>query len=291
MNAARIATALRVGGSVLIIAGLQAWGFNRQAAPLLEEAHTELVALQHELPDNRLMNQSLLSLQDYWRLTENELGKTKALALRDTVLQQFGSSPVEAVQEFARVVGEFEARSSAQQSALSSLQSNVAALERVYADHYGRAIMAVSYPAWYLQPTASFLNNNRSRNRALNFNHALYLSHVGDTTAAVELLDELRRNSDGVSDNLTPRISFVMSRLQYQAFQTELDPAYFRDAVQHAQQSVNSDATYTLPKLFLEYLLSIDRKAAEVDTSPLEGQGEGEGEGERGAIATDPGEF
>jgi hypothetical protein len=291
MNAAQFVTPLRIGGVFLLIAGLQAWGFNYQTRPLLADAHKQLTTLQQELPDNRLMNESLLGLQDYWRLADRESSKTKALALRDTVLQQFGAKPVAAVQEFARVVGEFEAQSSAQQSALASLQSNVAALESAYTDHYDRAIMAVSYPAWYLQPTASLLNNNRSLNQKLEFNHALYLSHVGDTTAAVEVLDILRRDSNEVSNDLASRVSFVMSRVQFQAFQAEPDPAFFRDAVQHAQQSVNSDANYALPKVFLEYLLSIDRKSAAVDTSPLEGQGEGEGEGERGAIATDRGEF
>lgn len=291
MNAAQFVSPLRIGGIVLLIAGLQAWGFNHQATPLIEEARNELLALQQELPDNRLMNQSLVSLQDYWRLADNEATKTKVLGLRDAVLQKFAAKPAEAVQEFARVASEFEAQSSAQQSALTSLQTNVAALERIYTDHYARAIMAVSYPAWYLQPTASLLNNDSSRNRELEFNHALYLSHVGDTPAAVEVFDTLRRDSDDTSAELASQISFAMSRVQFQTFQTEPDPALFRDAVQHAQQSVNHDTSNALPKLFLEYLLSIDRKATEVDTSPLEGQGEGEGEGERGAIATDSGEF
>ena len=43
--------------------------------------------------------------------------------------------------------------------------------------------------------------------------------------------------------------------------------------------------------MFLDYLLSIDRHAVEADVTPLEGEGTGEGEGERGAIATDAGEF
>jgi len=284
---------LRIAGVVLLIAGLQAWGFNRQASPLIEEAYGQLASLRQEVPDNRLMNLSLRSLQDFWRATDDELAKTQVLELRDAVLERFGADPAAAVGEFANVVASFEARSDVEQESLASLRRHAAELEHMYTDHFEAAITAVSRPPWYLQPTASFLNNDRVRNRALRFNHALYLMHVRDMTAAVGILDELRRDggAEPGSDPLTSRILFALSRLQFEAFQVEQNQTYFREALQYAQQSVRSDADYALPKLFLEYLLSIDKKATEVDMSPLEGEGEGEGEGERGAIATEPGEF
>jgi thioredoxin-like negative regulator of GroEL len=133
------------------------------------------------------------------------------------------------------------------------------------------------------------LNNDQARSRALAFNHALYLMHVRNTSAAVEILDGLR--GDSTDQSLQAKALFTLSRIRYQAFQLEKDPSYFQDALQLAQQSVRRDASHALAKLFLDYLLSIDRQAVEVDVSPLEGEGTGESEGERGAISTDPGEF
>jgi hypothetical protein len=289
----RWAMPLRIAGIVLLLAGLQAWGFNQQASPLIAEAYEQLNILQQEVPDNRLMNLALQSLQDYWKSADDELTRRQVLELRDSVLQRFGADPAAAVREFARVVSSFESRSVPEQEALAALQPIAAQLENMYTDHFGAALMKISYPAWYLQPTASFLNNDRTTNRALAFDHALYLMHTRDTSAAVEVLDELRRDSDeaGEPDALTARVLFVLARMQYEAYRLEKDQAYFREAVQYAQQSVRGNAGYAPAKLFLEYLLSVDRQATEVDVSPLEGEGSGEGEGERGAIATEAGEF
>ena len=280
---------LRFAGILLLIAGLQAWGFYRQASPLIAEAREQLNLLQHEVPDDRLVNLSLRSLQAYWNATETELTRRQVLELRDSVLQRFDADPAAAVREFAQVVGSFESRTVAEQDALTTLRQQTVQLDRMYTDHFDNAIMAVSHPAWYLQPTAAFLNNDRSQSQALAFNHALYLMHARKTSAAVENLDGLR--GDSADRSLRAKALFTLARLQYQAFRLEKNPSYFQDALQLAQQSVRSDASHALAKLFLDYLLSIDRQAVEVDVSPLEGEGTGEGEGERGAIATDPGEF
>lgn len=293
MDQRRWPTVLRIAGVALIIAGLQTWGFNRQTAALADEAQTQLAALTQETPDNRLMNLSLGSLQEVWKVASDDASKHQILELRDAVLQRFDTDPAAAVQELASIVTSFDARTVAEQESLATLTRHAMQLKRMYADHYGATIDAVSRPAWYLQPTASFLNNDRARNRALDFNHALYLMHVRDGSGAIETLTELRRDSDDDSafDPLKSRIFFVLSRLQYQAFQAEPNQAYLNESLQFAQQSVRSDADYALAKLFLEFLLSVDQKAAEADVSPLEGEGSGEGEGERGAIATEAGEF
>jgi tetratricopeptide (TPR) repeat protein len=289
----RWAKPLQIAGAVLLVAGLQAWGFNRQVTPMISVANDQLISLQQEVPDNRLMNLALQSLQDYWNSADDELTRRQILELRDSVLQRFGADPAAAVHDFDRVIGGFESRSVAEQEALATLRPIVAQLNAMYTDHFGDVIMAVSYPAWYLQPTASLLNNNRATNRTLAFNHALYLMHSRDTSAAVETLDELRRDSDEAAglDPLISRVLFVLARMQYEAYRIEKDQGYYREAVQYAQQSVRGDADYPPAKLFLDYLLSIDRQATEVDVSPLEGEGSGEGEGERGAIATEAGEF
>ena len=280
---------LRVLGIVLLVAGMQAWGFYRQASPLIAEAREQLDLLQHEVPDNRLINLSLQNLQAYWTAAEVELTRRQVLELRDSVSQRFGADPAAAVREFARVVDGFEPRSIAEQEVLVTLQRQMAQLEHMYTDHFDSAITAFSHPAWYLQPTAAILNNDQAQSRALAFNHALYLMHVRNTSAAVEILNELR--ADSADQSLRAKALFTLSRLQYRAFRLEKDPSYFQDALQLAQTSVHSDASHALAKLFLDYLLSIDRQAVEVDVSLLDGEGSGEGEGERGAIATDPGEF
>ncbi len=277
---------LRFAGILLLVAGLQAWGFNRQASPVIAEAHEQLLLLQNEALDNRLTNLSMQSLQAYWNATETELTRRQVLELRDSVLQRFDADPQDAVRELTQVVGSFESRTVAEQDVLTTLQRQTTQLERMYADHFEDAIAAVAHPAWYLQPTAAFLNNDQAQSQALLFNHALYLMHVRKTSAAVEILDSLRAD-----ETLQAKALFTLSRIQYQAFRLEKDPSYFQDALQLAQQSVRSDAGHALAKLFLDYLLSIDRQSVEVDESPVEGEGSGEGEGERGAIATDPGEF
>jgi hypothetical protein len=161
----------------------------------------------------------------------------------------------------------------------------------MYADHYGAAIAAYAHPAWYLQPTAGLLNNDRERSRALEFNHALYLIEVRDAGAALEIFDELRDAPEFESGPLRSRLLFALSRLQFQAYEVEKNPGFLVEALQYAQQSARADAGFELPKVFLEYLLSIDRAATQVDMSPMEGEGTGEGEGERGAIITIPEDF
>lgn len=280
---------LRIAGIVLLLSGLQAWGFYKQGSPLIVEAQRQLSLLQREVPDSRLVNLSLQSLKTYWDINNDELTRRQILELRDFVMREFGTDPRTAVQQLVRVVDSFESRSMDDQEALAILKKQVSRLGRMYTDHYGRAILAVSKPPWYLLPTASFLNNNIAQLDALAFNHSLYLMHVQDSSAAIEILDNLRGNT--TDESLRAKSLFTLSRIRYQAFRVEKDPSYFQDALQLAQQSVRSDAGHELAKLFLDYLLSVDRNSVEVDTSPIEGDGEGEGEGERGAIANDPGEF
>ena len=276
-------------GVLLLVAGLQAWGFNRQTVPLIALAADELAALQHEVADNHLMNQSLRSLQSYSRTMEDALSQRQIIELRDYVLDNFGPDPAAAVATFANVVSSFQSRSVADQEALADLKRQVTRLQRMYTDHYASAIDAVSSPAWFLQPTAFFLTDDSKRDHALALNHALYFAHIRDAAAAIGILDALRAESE--DDLLIARTLFLQARLQFDAYRAEKDPAYFRESLQYAQRSVMSDADHDLAKMFLDYLVSLDRQAIEVDVSPLEGEGSGEGEGERGAIATEPEEF
>ena len=291
MASGRLQAWLRWGGALLLLAGLQAWGFARTTVPLIAEAEQQLVALQQEVTDNQLVNSSLEALQAYWSSVDDDVVKREVLELRDTVITRFNSNPAAAVDELARVTAELEARSVVEQEALATLERRVSRLARMYADHYGAAITAYSYPPLYLQPVAGLLNNDRERNHALDYNHALYLMDVRDTSGALEILDALREEPEFEAGAWRARLLFAMSRLQFQAFQLDKDPAFFRESLQYAQESARADADYALPKVFLEYLLSIDRNATQVDTAPMEGEGTGEGEGERGAIVASPEDF
>ena len=280
---------LRIAGLVLLLGGLQAWAFSHRVAPLAEQSREQLIALQQEVPDNRLMNQSLRSLQDYWRLADDDVTKRQILELRDKVLQRFNAEPAAAVADYARVTRTFAARTPAAQEALTIVRAQVERLAVMYTDHYAAALGAYAAPPWYLLPTAAFLNNDPARRHALAYDHALYLVLVRDVSGGIAVLDELRREAE--SPALEAQVLYALARAQYAAYELQKDPAYFREALQYTQQSIRTDAAEPLPRLFLEYLLSVDRQAAKAEMDPLEGEGSGEGEGKRGTIATDSGEF
>lgn len=280
---------LRVAGIILLLGGLQAWAFNHRVTPLAEYARAQLIALQQEAPDNRLMNQSLGSLQDYWRLADDDVAKRQILELRDNVLQRFNAEPAEAVEDYARVSRSFAARTPAAQEALAIVQGQVERLAAMYADHYATALGAYTTPPWYLLPTAAFLNSDSARRHALTYDRALYLVLVRDIGGGIAVLDELRRDAETPAQEA--RVLYALARAQYAAYELQKDPAYFREALQYTQQSIRTDAGEPLARLFLEYLLSVDRQAAKVEMDPIEGEGSGEGEGQRGTIATDAGEF
>ena len=235
------------------------------------------------------MNQSLRSLQDYWRLADDDVTRRQVLELRDNVLQRFNAEPAAAVEDYARVSRSFAARTPAAQEALGIVQDQVERLALMYADHYAAALGAYTAPPWYLLPTAAFLNNDPVRRHALSYDHALYLVLVRDVNGGLAALDELRREAESPAQEA--RVLYALARAQYAAYELQKDPAYFREALQYAQQSIRTDAAEPLPRLFLEYLLSVDRQAAKAEMDPLEGEGSGEGEGKRGTIATDAGEF
>lgn len=287
----RFRFSLRAAGALLVLAAVQAWAFGRATEPGIETAAEQLAALQQEVNDNRLANLTLQTLQEYWDSVDDEATRRRVLELRDNVVDRFPSEPAAAVAELARVTKSFEARDSVEQEVLALLADRVERLDRLYTDWYAKAIDTWETPPWYLQPTAGLLNNDRERSLALAFNHALYLVEIRDAGTALEIFDELRDAPEFESGPLRSRLLFAMARLQFQAYQVQKDPGFVREALQYAQQSARADAGFELPKVFLEYLLSIDRDAAQVDMSPMEGEGTGEGEGERGAIVSAPEDF
>lgn len=276
---------LTVAGVVLLVGGLQALAFNSRVTPKIDWATQNLALLQQEVPGNHLLDETLSLLRDYRRISSGEVRKRQVLQLRQRVIEQFQESPRLAIEGFGSVVAGFEAQSAAEQEMLDTLQRNLFRLNEMYADHFAEAIESHSNPPWYFQPVAAMSTIDDSSRQKLDFNHAHYLTLVGQRGAANTIYNDLRMNTG--SDVFKSRILFAQSRLQYDAFRVEQDPEYLRQSLQHAQQSLRHDSAYDQPKLFLEYLLSIDLQEVEVEGSPIEGQGSGEAEGERGAISTD----
>lgn len=276
-------------GLLLLGLGLQAWIFDSRQSGLNQAAATALVALRQEHATNRQADAALDALQQYWRASPDSTRKGRALTLRDAVRERYPRSRDDAVDELERGAATFEAESVAEVDALAELQLQVSALSALYADRFGEALDSYLHPSWYLQPSASLVNRNQSTLRALRFNHALYLMYSGDDAAARAVLEELRdaRNEQRPDAD----VLFALARLQYDAFDVEQDSGYFRDALELSRRSVAGDPGQPLPKLFLEYLLSVDPDAVQAEVEPAEGQGSGEGEGQRGVTTQDQGEF
>lgn len=276
---------LKTIGILVLVAGLQAWGFYRNITPQIGKANQYLLLLQEEERGNHLLNTSLNALRDYRRISTDKMRQQQILQLREAVVRQFRGNPRLAIEEFVSVASGFEAQSTVEQELLTALQEDLSLLGEIYSDHFAAVTAQHTKPAWYFQPVASLVTMNSSGGYRLDFDHALYLMLVGERGAANAIYGDLRQEVS--SDAFKSRILFAQSRLQYDAFRNEPDPEYHRQAVQYAQQSLRHDAVYELPKLFLDYLLAIDLQAVEVESTPMEGQGSGEAQGERGAISTD----
>lgn len=281
----KVSRTLKVVGVLLLVGGLQASGYHGYVTPQINKAKDELAHLQQDVPGNHLLDATLDLLRDYQRISSGEVRKRQVQQLRQSVVEQFQESPRLAIEEFTSVVRRFETQSPAEQELLNTLQQNLTRLNAMYSDHFASAIERYASPPWYFQPAAALATMRPYGRDRLDLNHAHYLTLVGQRGAANSIYNELRMNTG--SDVFKSRILFAQSRLQYDAFRVEQDPEYHRQAVEHAQQSLRHDAAYDLPKLFLEYLLSIDLQAVEIESIPFDGQGTGEAEGERGAISTD----
>lgn len=279
-----LAWSLRTTGILVLVGGLQTWEFNRYTSPLIGKAKQELVLLQEEVAGSKLIDATLSGLRDYWRISDDVVRKRQIMELRDALMQHFRDDPRVVIEDAVRIASGFDANSDIERERLLSLQQHLARLQEVYSDHYAAAISAYTDAPLHLQPTAALLSSKRSGMEALSFNHALYLMLVGDRSTANSIYTDLRHNTR--SGEFESRVLYAQARIQYDAFEIEKNPEYFLQAVQYAQQSLQSDATYELAKLFLEYLLSIDQQAMQVESAPEEGQGSGESDGERGAIST-----
>lgn len=276
--------ALKLIGTVLIIFGVQAWGFHSFVTPRIEKADVNLVALLEEAPTNSLIDATLTTLRDYRRANDDEVQNRQILGLRETIVRGYRDDPRAVIDEALRISVGLNGDTDIEQELLATLRRNLLRLQAMYTDHYAEVIARYSRAPLYLQPTAALLSLNRSSRERFEFNHALYRMLSGDHGAANSIYSELRRSTQ--DDLIISRALYGQARLQFEAFRIDGDPEYYRQARQYTQESLSNDPTQGVPKLFLEYLLSIDQQAVDIESAPEEGQGSGESEGERGSLSS-----
>ncbi len=276
--------ALKLIGTVLIIFGVQAWGFHSFVTPQIENADVNLIALLEEAPTNSLIDATLTTLRDYRRANDDEVQNRQILGLRETIVRGYRDDPRAVIDEALRISVGLNGDTDIEQELLATLRRNLLRLQAMYTDHYAEVIVRYSRAPLYLQPTAALLSLNRSSRERFEFNHALYRMLSGDHGAANSIYSELRRSTQ--DDLIISRALYGQARLQFEAFRIDGDPEYYRQARRYTQESLSNDPAQGVPKLFLEYLLSIDQQAVDIESAPEEGQGSGESEGERGSLSS-----
>lgn len=276
--------ACKLIGAILVFLGVQTWGFHNFVASRIEIADVNLIALLEEAPTNSLIDATLTTLRDYRRANNDEVQSRQILGLRETIVRGYRDDPRAVIDEALRISVGLNGDTDVEQELLATLRRNLLRLQTMYADHYAEVIARYSRAPLYLQPTAALLSLNRSSRERFEFNHALYRMLSGDRGAANSMYSELRRSTQ--EDLINSRALYGQARLQFEAFRIDGDPEYYRQARQYTQESLSNDPTQGVPKLFLEYLLSIDQQAVDIESAPEEGQGSGESEGERGSLSS-----
>lgn len=275
---------LRFAGGLLLVIGIQAWIFQSMVATQSEDNLRRLNALIEEVPSHTKLNQSLATLRDLHRASRDSSQRQKIIVLRDTLINQFASAPGATIKKAIQQSSELQGTSDHETTLLQTLHDALAGLRDIYIDDGSNALSAYLRAPIYLQPTASLLALNGETRDRLEINESIYLLLVGDRDAALLLLDELRR--DVHPTEIRSKALFVLSRLKFDEFRASGSDEHFRQARDLTRLSLSLDPKQDLPKLFLEYLLSLDAEAVEIDSEPEEGQGTGESEGERGAISS-----
>lgn len=275
---------LTLTGSAFVIFGIQAWAFHSILQPRIEIADANLIALLEEAPTNSLIDRALGTLRDYRSANSDELQRRQIMGLREKIVRAYRDNPRAVIDAAVRVAGGFSGDTDIEQELLALLRIDLLRLQEIYSDHYTAAIASFRHAPYYLQPTAALLSLHRPTGDRLDFNYALYLTLSADRSAADSIYSELRRSTD--DDMINSRALYAQARLQFDAYRVDGDAVYFRQARQYAQESLSSDPTQQVAKMFLEYLLSTNQQAVDVETTPEEGQGSGESQGERGSLSS-----
>lgn len=283
-------SASRIASILLLIVALQSWAFHRNVENHDAAAQYNLELLSQETVNRRLIDKALGELREYWRLTADPAMKSLALELRENVVLRFSAEPLAVIDTFQHGAKTLQGDSAPAREILSGLNATLQQLTEVYGDHAAEAYSAYVDPPLYLQPTAALVRMAGGQTEMhLDYNRALYLMLVGKRDEAQKRYLAMRHAAQSPAEK--SRILFAQGRLRFDAFQNTKDAQQLSEALQHVRQSVRSDPDYALPKLFLDYLLSSEMRATEVDSEPLQGEGSGEGKGERGAISSRAPEF
>lgn len=281
--------AIRIIGVLVLIAGLQTWAFYTHFAPAYAGASEKLNQLISEAATNLQVNKVMRDLEDLRRVSENEGFRREIVVIYERFIKEFLDDPRMALESFSRLVAAFQAQpSTLGQESLATLRADLDVLEDIYRDHYGEFLEDYGSPPLYLQPTAAFVRQGAGYGKKAGFNHAVYLSVVGDRAAANEIFTELKQDDGG--DRFMSRVHYAHARMLFGAFEAEGNFEYFQQAIQVLKQSLGADPGNGMAKLFLEYLLSLQSGQQSQDVQ-VEGDGSGEAEGEKGVISKIPPTF
>ncbi len=281
--------AIRIIGISILLTGLQTYGFYRHFVPALNSANANLDQLMNEVSTNIQMDKVLRELDNLRRVAEDQGLQQEIVQVYERFIKEFLEDRVPALQQFEKAVNAFPvpaAKLGAE--SLAKVKTDLSRIMEIYGDHYSGLLADLASTPLYLQPTAAVIKNNNALVHKIKFNHAVYNSIAGDMTIANTTFNELKQE---VKDpQFAAVIHYAQARMQYTAFKAESKFEYYQQAIQNLQQSMRLDADYGLPKLLLEYLLSVQGSAS-ASNSAVQGEGMGEAEGERGVISSEAPNF
>jgi tetratricopeptide (TPR) repeat protein len=285
----RLPRILKIVGIIVVIAGLQTYGFYNNFNPRIQMANQNLDHLMDEVGTNDFVNSVLNNFGDLRRISEDEALRGEIVQIYERFIEDFLEDPRAAIDEFDRITATLKPPAGALgEESMTSFREDVKKMKTLYADHYQEIVASLESPPLYLQPTASILKNNNNFAQGVQLNHGMYLSIVGNRGEANTIFNDLKQSD--ISNEFLAVVHYAQARLLFDAFKTEGQFDYYQQAIQSLKQSLRSDPEYGQPKLFLEYLLSLERGSQEVN-APVTGDGEGEAEGERGVISSAPPNF
>lgn len=285
----RLPRILKIVGIIVLIAGLQTYGFYNYFNPRIQMANQNLDRLMDEVSTHDFVNSVLNNFGDLRRISSDEAYRSEVVQIYERFIGEFLDDPLAAIDEFDRITATLKPPAGALgEESMASLRAGVAEMKSLYADHYAGIVDRLASPPLHLQPTASIIKNQDNYAQSVQLNHGMYLAAVGNRGEANTIFNDLKQAD--ISDELLAVVHYAQARLQFDAFKTEGQFDYYQQAIQSLKQSLNSNPEYGQPKLFLEYLLSLERGASEVN-APVTGDGTGEAEGERGVISSAPPNF
>lgn len=281
--------AVRIAGVIVLLAGLQTYGFYRHFVPEINSANANLDQLMNEVSTNIQMDKVLHELENLKRVAGDDGLAQEAVKVYERFIKEFLENRVLALEQFNKAVNAFPAPAAKLGAeSLTRVKAGLDKINQIYGDHYSALVEDIDSTPFYLQPMAAFIKKGNALVYKVKFNHALYNSIVGDMTVANTEFNELKQE---VKDpHFAAIIHYAQARMQYTAFKSESKFEYYQQAIANLQQSMKLDPDYGLPKMLLEYLLSVQGSASAANAN-VQGEGNGQAEGERGVISSESPNF